>query len=77
MLFVQTSTHPPTLAPKAYQTWKQNNQLPTRSHDELKDNSTMPISMEDLCGDLDNILMDAIALWRNSNKFRWLFSHPQ
>ena len=32
--------------------------------------------MEDLCGDLDNVLMEAIALWRNSTKFRWLFSHP-
>ena len=39
MFFVQTSTRPPTHAPKAYQTWKQNNQLPTKSHDELKDNS--------------------------------------
>ena len=32
--------------------------------------------MEDLRGDLDNILMEAIALWRNSTKFRWLFSLP-
>ena len=35
------------------------------------------VSMEDLRGDLDNILMKAIALWRNSAKFRWLLSHPQ
>ena len=35
------------------------------------------VSMEDLRGDLDNILMKAIALWRNFLKFRWLFSHPQ
>ena len=31
--------------------------------------------MEDLCGDLDNILMEAIC--RNFTKFRWLFSRPQ
>ena len=37
----------------------------------------MCISMEDLCGDLDNVLMEAIAWWRNSTKFRRLFSHPQ
>ena len=37
----------------------------------------MRISMEDLRGDLDNVLMEAIALWRNSVKYRWLFSHPQ
>ena len=35
------------------------------------------MSMEDLHGDLDNVLMEAIALWRNPTKFRWLFSHPQ
>ena len=39
MFFLQTSTRPPPHAPKVYQTWKQNNQLPTKSHDELKDNS--------------------------------------
>ena len=39
MFFAQTSTRPPTHAPKVYQTRKQNNQLPTKSHDELKDNS--------------------------------------
>ena len=33
--------------------------------------------MKDLDGDLDNVLMEAIALWRNSTKFRWLFSHAQ
>ena len=33
--------------------------------------------MEDVCGDLDNVRMEAIALWRNSTKFRLLFSHPQ
>ena len=38
MFFVQTSTRPSTHAPKTYQTWKQNNQLPTKSHDEFKDN---------------------------------------
>ena len=37
----------------------------------------MCVSMEDLRGDLDNVLMEAIALWRNSAKFRWLCSHPQ
>ena len=36
----------------------------------------MRVSMEDLCDDLDNVLMKAIALWRNSTKFRWLFLHP-
>ena len=41
MFFVHTSIQPPTPAPKPYQTWKQNNQLPTKSHDELKDNSIM------------------------------------
>ena len=39
MFFVQTSTRPPTHGPKGHQTWKQNNQFPTKSHDELKDNS--------------------------------------
>ena len=39
VFFAQTSTRPPTHAPKVYQTWKQNNQLHTQSHDELKDNS--------------------------------------
>ena len=34
-------------------------------------------SMEDLHGDFNNVLMKAIALWRNSTKFGWLFSHPQ
>ena len=38
---------------------------------------SMCVSMEDLRGDLDNVLMEAIALWRNSTKFRWFFSHPQ
>ena len=33
--------------------------------------------MKDLRGDLDNILMKAIALCRNFAKFRSLFSHPQ
>ena len=42
MFFVQTSTRPPTHAPKAYQTWKKNNQLLTKSHDELNDNSIEP-----------------------------------
>ena len=37
----------------------------------------MRVSIKDLRGDLDNVLMEAIALWRNSTKFRWLFSHPQ
>ena len=42
MFFDQTSTRPPTHAPKAYQTWKENNQLPTKCHKELKDNSIAP-----------------------------------
>ena len=33
--------------------------------------------MEDLRDNLDNVLMKAIALWRNSTRFRWLFSHSQ
>ena len=37
----------------------------------------MRVSMKDLRVDLDNVLMKGIALWRNSVKFRWLFSHPQ
>ena len=41
MFFVQASTRPPTHALKAYQTWKQNNQLLTKSHDDLKDNSNV------------------------------------
>ena len=36
----------------------------------------MCVFMKDLHGDLDNVLMGAIALWRNSTKSRWLFSHP-
>ena len=37
----------------------------------------MRVSIKDLRGDLDNLLKEAIALWRNSTKSRWLFSHPQ
>ena len=33
--------------------------------------------MKDLHGDLDNVLMEAIALRRNSTQFRWLFLHAQ
>ena len=36
----------------------------------------MRVSMEDLCDDFDNVPMKTITLWRNSTKFRWLFSHP-
>ena len=36
----------------------------------------MRIYMEDLHGDLDDVLMEAIALSTNSTTFRWLFSHP-
>ena len=37
----------------------------------------MRVAMEDVRGDLNNVLIEAIALWRNSTKFRWLFSHPE
>jgi hypothetical protein len=40
MFFVQTSTPTPSMHQKSYWTWKvQNNQLPTKSLVELKDNS--------------------------------------
>jgi hypothetical protein len=42
MLFVQTSTPPPRMHQKLTKHERfceQNNQLPTKSHDELKDNS--------------------------------------
>jgi hypothetical protein len=44
MFFVQTSTLPPRMHQKLTKRGrfcKQNNQLPTKSHDELKDNSIM------------------------------------
>ena len=41
MFFVQTATWPPAHAPRTHQTWQQNNQLPTKSHDELKNNSNI------------------------------------
>ena len=42
MFFVQTSTRPPNMhlkLTKHGKFYKQNNQLPTKSHDEFKDNS--------------------------------------
>ena len=44
MFFVQTSTQPPNMhlnLTKHGRFCKQNNQLPTKSHDELKDNSSV------------------------------------
>ena len=44
MLLVQTSTQPPNMhlkLTKHGRFCKQNNQLPTKSHDELKDNSNV------------------------------------
>ena len=44
MFFVKTSTLTPCMHQKLDNTWKfckQNNQLPTKSYDELKDNSIM------------------------------------
>jgi hypothetical protein len=44
MFFVQTSTLPPRMHQKLTKHGKfckQNNQLPTKSHDELKDDSNM------------------------------------
>jgi hypothetical protein len=45
MFFVQTSTLPPHMHQKLTKHgkfYKQNNQLPTKSHVELKDNSNDP-----------------------------------
>jgi hypothetical protein len=45
MFFIQTSTLPPRMHQKLTKHGRicqQNNQLPTKSHDELGDNSTMP-----------------------------------
>jgi hypothetical protein len=44
MFFIQTSTLPPRMHQKFTKHgrfYKQNNQLPTKSHDELKDNSNI------------------------------------
>ena len=39
MLFVQSSTRPPNIHQKLTKQSKQNNQLPTKSHDKLEENS--------------------------------------
>ena len=51
MCFVQTSTPPPHMHQKLTKHkrfCKQNNQLPTKSHDELKDNSIIQF-LSDMC----------------------------
>ena len=45
MFFGRTSTQPPNMHQKLTKNerfYKQNNQLPTKSHDELEDNSISP-----------------------------------
>ena len=37
----------------------------------------MPVSMEGPERDFDAILLDAIVLWKNSTKFRHLFTNPE
>jgi hypothetical protein len=39
--------------------------------------SIMRIAIEGPTSGFDNILMDAIALWKNSTKFRYLFIKPK
>jgi hypothetical protein len=49
MFFVQPSTPPPRMHQKLTKHGrfcKQNNQLPTKSHDELKDNSNIADNLE-------------------------------
>jgi hypothetical protein len=51
MFFVQTSTPPPRMHQKLTnheRFYKQNNQLPTKNHDELKDNSIGSIECLDI-----------------------------
>ena len=39
--------------------------------------SIMQVSMEGPKKDFDAILLDAIVLWKNSTKFRHLFTNPE
>ena len=39
--------------------------------------SVIRVAMEGMRVDRDSILVEAIALWKNSRKFRFLFSHPE
>jgi hypothetical protein len=37
--------------------------------------SIVDVAIEGMCIDCGFIFIEAIALWKNSRKFRWLFSH--
>jgi len=39
--------------------------------------SIIRVAIEGMCADRECILIEAISLWKNSRKFRWLFSHPE
>ena len=39
--------------------------------------SIIRVAIEGMCVDREFILIEAISLWMNSRKFRWLFSHPE
>jgi len=39
--------------------------------------SMIRVAMEGTRVNCDSILIETIALWKNSRKFRWLFSHPK
>jgi hypothetical protein len=39
--------------------------------------SIIRVAIEGPRDDIEYILGEAQALWRNSTKFRWLFSHPE
>ena len=50
---------------------KFRNKLQTRSLESI-----MRIALEGPTNDVDVFLVEAIALWKNSRKFRYLFSNP-
>ena len=39
--------------------------------------SIIRVAIEGMCIDRSSIFVGAIVLWKNSRKFRWLFSHPE
>lgn len=39
--------------------------------------SIVHVAIEGMCINRGSILVEAIALWKNSRFFRWLFPHPE
>ena len=56
------------------------NCIKTKFHNNLQSKnleSVIRLAMEGKLVNCDSILIEAIALWKNSRKFRFLFSHPE